>query len=242
MNKPNLINFIGKYYLNGSVEKVVINSTSDNKLMCKFVTDTKSVIGELSTSNLSFEKECNLGIYDTASFLKLLSAMSDEFKVNVFSVDDESKYIEFHDEVKKATFILSHPDIIPKFPKEVKLPQFDFEITIDDSFIDNFIKSKNALTDANTFAFKEISGILKVILNHSENNQSVNTISFDVGKTIVNLDSPLNYDANIFKEILSVNRNEFETGIIKVSSKGIMEIVFNSKVYSAKYYQVMLNK
>ena len=242
MEKTNLIGFINKYYLNGNVIKVIINSTEDNKLHCKFISDTKSVIGEMTMNNISFNKACSIGIYDSASFIKLLSALNDEFEVDIFEVDDEAKYITFKDDIKKAKYVLSHPDIIPGAPKEIKFPSFDIEIDVDEDFISNFIKSKNALVDANTFVFKEEKGALKVILNYDEANQSVNTIAFDVGDTKVELKDVIHFDANIFKEVLSVNRNDFDTGIIKVSSKGLMEIKFKSDDYEAIYYLVMLNK
>ena len=240
MNKKDLTTFISKYHLNGMINKILLESKDDN-LFCEFVSDTKSVIGKLAMSSLTFNNDCSMGIYDTASFLKIISAIDEEFDVNVFTIEEEAKYIELKDSIKKAKYILSHPDIIPNPPKEIKLPSFDFEIEIDDEFITNFIKSKNALSESTTFAFIEEAGKLKAVINYDKSNQSVNTISFDVGDTIVNLDKELNFQSDPFKEILLANKVDFTTGNIKVSTKGLMEITFVGDNYQVTYYQVMLN-
>lgn len=238
MNKQTLISFINKYHLNGNITKILINSTEDS-LHCKFISDTKALIGDLTMNNISFDKECNTGIYDTSQFLKLLTALNDEIKINVFTVEDQSVYIELSDDSKKAKFILSHPDILPTLPKDINLPTMDFEFEIDDDFIINFIKSKNALdATVNTFTFVKKDNKLKIILNYQKDNHATNTISFDVNDLDVNLEHPITFNADFMKEILLANKNDFDIGSIMVSSKGLMQIAFKSEEYNSKYFLV----
>jgi len=239
MNKKEIVNFINKYHLNGLTEAVIID-TADNKTICNFVSSEKSVIGSIKLSTNVFENQNLLGIYSTSSFIKLLSALEDDIEISIFDIEDDAKYITLKDNNKKAKFILSHPDIIPKYPKDSKFPPFDIEIELDEEFINNFIKSKNALSDAAIFAFVEDNGKLQIILNYDDNNESLNNISFIVGDTIVELNKPIKFYSDSFKEILIANRQDFDKGFIRLSSHGLMEIKFSSDDYEAIYYQVMV--
>ena len=47
MNKQRLTRFIQKYYLNGTVNSIVLKSSSDN-LSARFISGDKTLLGELS--------------------------------------------------------------------------------------------------------------------------------------------------------------------------------------------------
>ena len=48
MNKSKLVSFINKYYLNGTVNSVVLKSNSDKKqLSARFISGDKNLLGEL---------------------------------------------------------------------------------------------------------------------------------------------------------------------------------------------------
>ena len=54
MEKTKLTRFIEKYHLGGNVNAVVINS-DNSKLSTRFITGDKSLLGELSCDNFTFE-------------------------------------------------------------------------------------------------------------------------------------------------------------------------------------------
>jgi len=237
MDKKLLLDFINKYHLNGIINKVLIEST-DTNLHCQFISDTKSLMGDLQMNTISFAKKCNVGIYDTTQFIKMLTALDNTIDIIVFEVQDQSIYLELKDENKKAKFVLSHPDILPKLPKNINMPSMDLEIEIDNEFISNFIKSKNALSDAKIFTFIEKEGKLQIVLNYEKNNDSINTITFDVGDSIISLNEPISFNADYMKEILVANKSYFNQGNIYISSKGLMKIVFKSDDYNVEYFLV----
>ena len=69
MNKTRLVRFINKYYLNGTVNSVVLNSKSD-KLSARFISGDKTLLGELSLDKSQIE-DCEIGVYNTEQFSKL---------------------------------------------------------------------------------------------------------------------------------------------------------------------------
>ena len=73
MNKAKLTRFIQKYSLGGLVESVTWK-TEDNKLVTRFISDDKTVLGEIQLDNFAFTSP-DLGVYTTSTLSKLLSVV-----------------------------------------------------------------------------------------------------------------------------------------------------------------------
>ena len=72
MNKHKLTRFINKYYLNGTVNSVVLKTNADRKqLSTRFISGDKTLLGEMSMDNWDFETS-EIGIYSTDQLIKLL--------------------------------------------------------------------------------------------------------------------------------------------------------------------------
>ena len=72
MNKSKLVSFINKYYLNGTVNSVVLNSNSNTKqLSTRFISGDKNLLGEVTMEDWDFETS-EIGVYSTDQFIKLL--------------------------------------------------------------------------------------------------------------------------------------------------------------------------
>ena len=56
MNKSKLVSFINKYYLNGTVNSVILNSNSNTKqLSTRFISGDKNLLGEVTMEDWDFE-------------------------------------------------------------------------------------------------------------------------------------------------------------------------------------------
>ena len=88
MNKIRLNRFIQKYNLAGLIESVTWKADG-SKLVTKFISDDKTVLGELELDNFNFEA-AELGIYTTSNLSKLLSVMGDDVELQVAKVEDKS--------------------------------------------------------------------------------------------------------------------------------------------------------
>ena len=71
MNKSKLVSFINKYYLNGTVNSVVLNSNSNTKqLSTRFISGDKNLLGEVTMEDWDFETS-EIGVYSTDQFIKI---------------------------------------------------------------------------------------------------------------------------------------------------------------------------
>ena len=90
MNKQKLVRFINKYYLNGVVNSVILNSKSDlQELSARFISGDKTLLGDLTMDKWDFENS-DIGIYNTEQLLKLLSVMDEDVNVSLSKAGDKS--------------------------------------------------------------------------------------------------------------------------------------------------------
>ena len=131
--------------------------------------------------------------------------------------------------------MLAAPSVIPAVPDLKVLPEFDSEVTLDDEFINKFIKSKGALADADTFTFTCINKKGEIILGYSSINS--NRISIDVNCKCDNDIKPIAFSAKYLKAILIANKGSNKSSL-KISSKGLAHLSFKEGDYISNYYLV----
>ena len=86
MNKQRLTRFINKYYLNGTVNSIVLISKSNSKqLYARFISSDKSLLGELMMDKWDFE-DSDIGIYNTEQLIKLLSVVDEDITLSLTKV------------------------------------------------------------------------------------------------------------------------------------------------------------
>ena len=105
MNKKRLVGFINKYYLNGTVNSVVLNSKSD-KLSARFISGDKNLLGELSMDNWDFETS-EIGVYSTDQFIKLLGVLDEDIRVHLTKAGDKAISLKISDSNANINFMLS---------------------------------------------------------------------------------------------------------------------------------------
>ena len=202
MNKKRLTRFINKYYLNGTVNSIVLNSKSNSqKLTARFISGDKSLLGELTMDKWSFE-DSDIGIYNTEQLVKLLSVVDED---------------------------INEPLTLKS------IPEFELSIDVTPQFINKFIAGKGALGETDNFTIINDGGNVKVVIGHSSVN--TNRVTIPVNTTKVSDIDNVSFNANIFKEVLSANK-ECETATLEVSSEGLSRITFKVDDYESTYYLV----
>jgi len=117
------------------------------------------------------------------------------------------------------------------------LPEFDVEVSLDDKFLNTFVKGKNALPDVETFTVLTEKGETQIILGYSS-KANTNRVTFKVELAKGDgLDRPINFSARYMKEILIANK-EARGGVLKVSSKGLAYATFDLDGFEVDYYLV----
>jgi len=233
MNKTRVTRFIQKYNLAGLVESVAWKA-ADGKLVTRFISDDKTVLGEIQLDNFT-QTTPDLGIYTTSTLTKLLSVVGEDIELDIQQIEGKAVNLFIKSDDTKAQFQLADLAVIPSVPDLKSLPDFDVEIGFDGKFIDKFIKAKNALSDVDTFTVLAEGNELKMVLGYS--NVNSNRIVFSVDKEYTTEVKPISFSAKYLKEIFSANK-EATSVVLKISTSGLAHVEFKIDDFTAKYYLV----
>jgi hypothetical protein len=228
MNKSKFDGFINRYNLGGEIESVMIKS-DDSNLSVRMISDDKTLLGDVTVVEGDFPNG-EFGIYTTSQLKGLLSVLDE-----AISVEEVTGAVKFSDKGTKVQYMLAAPSVIPAVPDLKALPPFDVEVTLNDDFINKFIKSKGALSDADTFTFTSKAGKAEIILGYSSINS--NRISIDVATNATEDIEPIAFSAKYLKAILMANKGS-KTSSLKISSKGLSHVSFTDGDYTSNYYLV----
>ena len=228
MEKVKFDGFINRYNLGGEVESVMVKSDGSN-LSVRMISDDKTLLGGVSVSNAEFPTG-EFGIYTTSQLKGLLSVLD-----NGITVEEVTGALKFSDNGTKMQYMLAAPSVIPAVPDLKALPPFNVEITLNDEFVNKFIKSKGALADADTFTFTCKDNKGEIILGYSSINSNRISISVDCkcdGDT-----DPIAFSAKYLKAILLANKGS-NSSSLKISSQGLAHLNFVDGDYTSDYYLV----
>ena len=230
MNKGKFDGFVNRYNLGGEIESVMVKS-DENNLSVRMISDDKTLLGDVTVAESEFPNG-EFGIYTTSQLKGLLSVLDDSI-----TIEEVTGALKFSDKKTKVQYMLAAPSVIPAVPDLKALPPFDAEITLDDDFVNKFIKSKGVLSDADTFTFIHKGGSGEIILGYSSINS--NRISIEVDATAKEDIEPIAFSAKYLKAILMANKGS-KTSSLKISSKGLSHLAFIDGDYTANYYLVQI--
>jgi hypothetical protein len=148
---------------------------------------------------------------------------------------NSSNGISSFSSVSKVQYMLAAPSVIPSVPDLKALPPFNVNITLDNEFINKFIKSKGALADADTFTFTCKEGKGEIILGYSSINSNRISIGVDC-KCEGDVDA-IAFSAKYLKAILMANKGS-TTSSLQISSQGLATLSFTDGDYKSNYYLV----
>ena len=235
MNKSKLVSFINKYYLNGTVNSVVLNSNSNTKqLSTRFISGDKNLLGEVTMEDWDFETS-EIGVYSTDQFIKLLGVLDEDIRVHLTKAGDKAISLRVTDSNSAVNYMLSDTTIINAPPQMKQVPEFEIEIDVTPQLITKFISGKSALSDEEYFTVISDGQNTKLVIGYASVNTNRVTIPVTTNKnsSIENT----SFNANLFKEVLSANK-ECESATLYVSGEGLSKITFKIDDYSATYYLV----
>jgi len=233
MQKDKLNRFIQKYNLGGNVNSVKWDSKG-NKLITKFVTPDKSLLGEVVVDKFGFE-DAELGIYQTDQLQKLLNVLTDDINLSLKKVGDKAVSLKVSDNATSVDYVLSDLTIIPQPPNLKHIPNFGTQIKLDSNFINTFIKGKSALSDVDFFTIVNKDGDLSIVIGYASTN--TNRVNIPVNSISNDITDSISFNANFFKEILVANK-ECTEAIFKISTEGLSKLEFKVDDYTSTYFLV----
>ena len=233
MEKSKINRFVQKYNLAGLVESVKWE-TKDNTLSTSFISDDKSVLGNVSMTDFQFQDSV-LGIYDTSKLTKMLGVLDSDVEFSISDIEGKAVSLKFKDKATSVNYMLADLSVIPSVPDLKQLPDFNVKIKLDQRFIRTFISAKGALADENSFTFTCKDGKGQIILGFS--NINTNRISIDVDCECDGDINPISFSATYLKEILVANK-EASGATLNISTQGLSHIHFEVDEYTTDYYLV----
>ena len=216
ISKKVISNIVSKYSLGNHIEQVKWG-ISDKKLNINFINDSKTLVGYVEYRDNIGLKNGNYGIFNTSQLTKCLNILDGDILL-----DANSSKLNIADTSYEIKFSLADPAVIPNVP-DIKDPdQWSVSFSINDEFITRFVKSKDALSDLDTFTVETREGFTGEELVFTVGTNITNTIEFAVEADINESFDPVPFDSNILKEILKANR-DYHSGEIRISKNGLMD-------------------
>ena len=221
INKKVISDIVSKYSLGNSIERVKWVIT-DEKLIIHFINDSKNLVGYVDYRKEIGLKPGDYGIFNTSQLVKCLNILDGDILV-----DATTSKLNMADTNYDIKFNLADPAVIPNVP-DVSSNSEEWSIAFDanDEFITRFVKSKDALSELETFTVETREGFNGEELVFTVGTNITNTIEFTVEATIKESFGPVPFNSNLMKEILKANR-DYHTGEIRINKKGLLDAHFH---------------
>lgn len=228
MNKNIFEGFIDRYNLGGEIESVLITSNDDG-LAVRTISADKTLMGSVSVEGVDFP-DGEFGIYTTSQLKGLLSVLD-----STVEVEATDSSLKFFDKGTEVNYMLAMPSVIPTTPSLKQLPDFDVEVSLTDEFTSKFIKSRNVLSEAETFTFVRKNNKSQIILGYSSTNSNRIYIDVDAGDGD---DIPhISFSSKHLKAILTANKGS-NTSVLNISKAGLSHISIKDDEFTCDYYLV----
>lgn len=225
MNKEILVSLLNKAYIKASDDNKVLVETNDGSVVLKSLLATEK---SKTLSCVTFEsfqlQNSNIVLVDTKKLLSMLSIHDGEIDMKLEYKGDIFTKLFIDDKLYNSEFSLADPSIIEKLPSIDEPESYTLNLSLTNDFIDKFTNAKKANPETNTF-FIYPSG-KELIFVIGDNTNYSNKIKFSITlKRELNF-KPLLFSANVFNNILSVNKSNLELFTMSLFDEGLLKLHF----------------
>ena len=220
ISKKVILDIVSKYSLGNNIEKVKWIITDEN-FTINFINDSKNLVGNVVYNQQIGLKPGDYGIFNTSQLIKCLNILDGDILV-----DATSSKLNLADTNYDIKFNLADPAVIPNVPEVNHSHESSVSFEVNDEFITRFVKSKDALSELDTFTIETRDGFDGEELAFTVGTNITNTIEFTVDAVIRESFESIPFDSNLFKEILKANRI-YEKGEIHVHKNGLIWALFS---------------
>ena len=220
ISKKVISDIVSKYSLGNVIEKVKW-VVEDKKLLINFVNDSKVLVGYVEYRDDIGLKNGNYGIFNTSQLIKCLNILDGDILMEA-----NSSKLNIADTNYEIKFSLSKPEVLPQVPTINNSDQWSVSFSVNDEFITRFVKSKDALSDLDTFTIETREGFTGEELVFTVGTDITNSVEFAVEANINESFNSIPFDSNLFKEILKANKN-YHSGEIRINKNGLIDAHFH---------------
>ena len=222
ISKKVISDIVSKYSLGNNIERVKWIIT-DEKLIIHFINDSKDLVGYVDYRKEIGLKPGDYGIFNTSQLIKCLNILDGDILV-----DATTSKLNMADTNYDIKFNLADPAVIPNVP-DVTNNSDEWSVAFDanDEFITRFVKSKDALSELETFTIETRDGFHGEELVFTVGTNITNTIEFVVENPTINESfNAIPFNSNLMKEILKANK-DYHSGEIRINKKGLLDAHFH---------------
>ena len=228
ISKKVISDIVSKYSLGNSIEKVKW-VVKEDKLLINFINDSKNLVGRIEYQKEIGLKKGDYGIFNTSQLIKCLNILDGDILIDTQTSNGLASKLNLADTNYDIKFNLADPVVIPNVPEVSSCgkndsDKFSVSFDVNDEFITRFVKSKDALSELDTFTIETREGFNGEELVFTVGTNITNTIEFTVeNSNIIESFGPVPFDSNLFKEILKANK-DYHSGEIRINPKGIIDV------------------
>jgi hypothetical protein len=200
------------------------------------------MIGEVIYDKIELE-DSSIGISNTSQLLKLLNITSGEVLLSYIKNNKIFLKLIISDTKFTVNYTLADTLTIPKSGAYTGPQEYNLETTLDKEMIASLVKAKSALDDSDTVVinpYKNLDGEFQLELVFGGNVEYSNKISYYLSNFIQNnvpSDFKLGFNSELFKEILSVNKDA-DNAKLCINLEGLMKLEFETESTKSTYYIV----
>ena len=217
ISKKVISDIVSKYSLGNNIEKVKWVIT-DDKFHINFINDSKNLVGYVEYRKDIGLKPGDYGIFNTSQLIKCLNILDGDILV-----DATTSKLNMADTNYDIKFNLADPAVIPNVPSIDDSDDWSVSFEVSDEFITRFVKSKDALSELDTFTVETRDGFNGEELVFTVGTNITNTIEFTVENATINESfEAVPFDSILLKEILKANRT-YHSGEIRINKKGLLD-------------------
>ena len=222
ISKKVISDIVSKYSLGNNIEKVKWVVT-DDKFTINFINDSKNLVGYVEYRKDIGLKKGDYGIFNTSQLIKCLNILDGDILIDTKLSNGLATKLNLADTNYDIKFNLADPAVIPNVPSIDDSDEWSISFNISDEFITRFVKSKDALSDLDTFTVETRDGFNGEELVFTVGTNITNTIEFTVENATINESfDEVPFDSNLLKEILKANRT-YHSGEIRINKKGLLD-------------------
>jgi len=238
INKNELQSTISKYYLNGLVESVKW-TIEDNALEIDFQSPNKDMIGRVKHTNFPLENS-EFAVYDTSKLNKLLGITSGEVVLELEKQQSIYTKLIISDLNYTLNFSLTDLLMIQDVGSATDPDNYEIEAELGSEEISAIIKAHSALESDNVIVKidRDLDGEDVLIMSFGDNSNHTNKIDYQVPNASlenVPYGVQIPFNSAMIKTILN-NNKDAESSTLKVNSKGLMKLEFESEDWKSFYY------
>ena len=167
----------------------------------------------------------------------MIGVLGYDVSLNILRFGDKAVSLNVKNGSVSIDYVLSDLSVIADPPTLKRLPEFSTRIKLDIKFINTFIKGKSALSDIDTFTVMNGKNGIEIVIGYSSTN--TNRVNIPVESETSDIENPITFNANLFKEVLVANR-ECTSAVLEVSNEGLAKVNFKVDDYDSTYHIVAM--